>query len=435
MDSILLRPSVLLSLYLFLTDWFVPLANRKLLSRLKQGKEDPNRLNERRGIPNYKRPNGELIWFHAASVGESLSLLEIIDSILEERPLTNILITTGTKTSADLISARISARTIHQYIPIDVRPFVKTFLNHWKPDIAIFTESELWPCLIATTYSVKIPLILLNAKMSKKSFLRWRWIKGLISGLLRSFDIILAQDIQTANFLSKFNKSNNNIIVTGSLKENAKPLPHDEQTRIAFTKKIGVRPIWLAASTHEKEEEIVAQAHSIARRFSRRLLLIIAPRHPSRGPQISTELSNLGWKVSLRSRGDIIDGLTEIYIADTLGEMGLWYRISPISFLGGSLVPIGGHNPYEPAALGSAIIHGPHITKAIEAYSAFQTSKASLEIQNSEQLSGAIIELLNPDKAALMAQAAWEVCSKKGETLSTALNEINRILDIREVDL
>jgi 3-deoxy-D-manno-octulosonic-acid transferase len=426
---------MLLSLYLFLTGWFAPLANRKLLSRLKQGKEDANRLDERRGIPSVNRPDGELIWFHAASVGESLSLLEVIDSLLEERPLTNILITTGTKTSADLISARISTRIIHQYIPIDVKPFVKTFLNHWKPDIAIFTESELWPCLIATTYSLKSPLILLNAKMSKKSFSRWKWIKSLISGLLRCFDTILAQDIQTANYLSKLSNSNTNIIVTGSLKENAKPLTHDEQSRITFTKKIGVRPIWLAASTHEKEEKIVAQAHAIARRFSRRLLLIIAPRHPSRGPQICEELRTLGWNVSLRSRGDEIDGLTEIYIADTLGEMGLWYRISPISFLGGSLVPSGGHNPYEPAALGSAIIHGPHITKTIEAYSAFQTSKASLEIQNSEQLSQAIIELLNPDKAALMAQAAWEVCSKKGEALSTSLNQIHRILDIRSADL
>jgi 3-deoxy-D-manno-octulosonic-acid transferase len=435
MDSILLRPSMLLSLYLFLTGWFAPLANRKLLSRLKQGKEDANRLDERRGIPSVNRPDGELIWFHAASVGESLSLLEVIDSLLEERPLTNILITTGTKTSADLISARISTRIIHQYIPIDVKPFVKTFLNHWKPNIAIFTESELWPCLIATTYSLKSPLILLNAKMSKKSFSRWKWIKSLISGLLRCFDTILAQDIQTANYLSKLSNSNTNIIVTGSLKENAKPLTHDEQSRITFTKKIGVRPIWLAASTHEKEEKIVAQAHAIARRFSRRLLLIIAPRHPSRGPQICEELRTLGWNVSLRSSGDEIDGLTEIYIADTLGEMGLWYRISPISFLGGSLVPIGGHNPYEPAALGSAIIHGPHITKTIEAYSAFQTSKASLEIQNSEQLSQAIIELLNPDKAALMAQAAWEVCSKKGEALSTSLNQIHRILDIRSADL
>jgi 3-deoxy-D-manno-octulosonic-acid transferase len=426
---------MLLSLYLFLTGWFAPLANRKLLSRLKQGKEDANRLDERRGIPSVNRPDGELIWFHAASVGESLSLLEVIDSLLEERPLTNILITTGTKTSADLISARISTRIIHQYIPIDVKPFVKTFLNHWKPNIAIFTESELWPCLIATTYSLKSPLILLNAKMSKKSFSRWKWIKSLISGLLRCFDTILAQDIQTANYLSKLSNSNTNIIVTGSLKENAKPLTHDEQSRITFTKKIGVRPIWLAASTHEKEEKIVAQAHAIARRFSRRLLLIIAPRHPSRGPQICEELRTLGWNVSLRSSGDEIDGLTEIYIADTLGEMGLWYRISPISFLGGSLVPIGGHNPYEPAALGSAIIHGPHITKTIEAYSAFQTSKASLEIQNSEQLSQAIIELLNPDKAALMAQAAWEVCSKKGEALSTSLNQIHRILDIRSADL
>ena len=423
--------SFFLYVYLLLADTLTGVANRKLEARLKAGKEDPNRINERRGQTPNIRPEGEVIWFHAASVGESIALLGLIENIVEERPLTNILITTGTTASANLINTRLPKKTIHQYVPLDVGEFVRNFLDHWKPNLAVFTESELWPCLIATTHARKVPLILINARISRKSFSKWKWLKGLVSSILSKFDIILCQDENTAKFIRKLSKSKIDPKVVGSLKESAPPLPFSEEDRSVISNQIGSRPIWLAASTHEREELMMAEAHEYARRFSRRLLLIIVPRHPNRGKKICSDLRNLGWQVSLRSDGEKINNYTEIYIADTFGEMGLWYRISSISFLGGSMTEVGGHNPFEPATLGSAILHGPHVWSAAEAYEELGKVKASLQVKNPEELSQAIVDLLNPDTNASMAKSAWDLSSKEAEASSQALKEIFKVLDHR----
>ena len=415
--------------FLLLADTLTGVANRKLEARLKAGKEDPNRINERRGQTPNIRPEGEVIWFHAASVGESIALLGLIENIVEERPLTNILITTGTTASANLINTRLPKKTIHQYVPLDVGKFVCNFLDHWRPNLAVFTESELWPCLIATAHARKVPLILINARISRKSFSKWKWLKGLVSSILSKFDIILCQDENTAKFIRKLSKSKIDPKVVGSLKESAPPLPFSEEDRSVISNQIGSRPIWLAASTHEREELMMAEAHEHARRFSRRLLLIIVPRHPNRGKKICSDLRNLGWQVSLRSGGEEINNYTEIYIADTFGEMGLWYRISSISFLGGSMTEVGGHNPFEPATLGSAILHGPHVWSAAEAYEELGKVKASLQVKNPEELSQAIVDLLNPDTNASMAKSAWDLSSKEAEASSQALNEIFKVLD------
>ena len=420
-----------LYVYLLLSDTLSGVANRKLKARLKAGKEDLSRINERRGQSPNIRPEGEVIWFHAASVGESIALLGLIENIVEERPLTNILITTGTTASANLINTRLPKKTIHQYVPLDVGEFVRNFLDHWRPNLAVFTESELWPCLITTTHAREVPLILINARISKKSFSKWKWLKGLVSSILSKFDIILCQDENTAKFIRKLSKSKIDPKVVGSLKESAPPLPFSEEDRSVISNQIGSRPIWLAASTHEREELMMAEAHEYARRFSRRLLLIIVPRHPNRGKKICSDLRNLGWQVSLRSGGEKINNYTEIYIADTFGEMGLWYRISSISFLGGSMTEVGGHNPFEPATLGSAILHGPHVWSAAEAYEELGKVKASLQVKNPEELSQAIVDLLNPDTNASMAKSAWDLSSKEAEASSQALNEIFKILDHR----
>ena len=423
--------SFFLYVYLLLSDTLSGVANQKLKARLKAGKEDPSRINERRGQSPNIRPEGEVIWFHAASVGESIALLGLIENIVEERPLTNILITTGTTASANLINTRLPKKTIHQYVPLDVGKFVCNFLDHWRPNLAVFTESELWPCLIATTHARKVPLILINARISRKSFSKWKWLKGLVSSILSKFDIILCQDENTAKFIRKLSKSKIDPKVVGSLKESAPPLPFSEEDRSVISNQIGSRPIWLAASTHEREELMMAEAHEYARRFSRRLLLIIVPRHPNRGKKICSDLRNLGWQVSLRSDGEKINNYTEIYIADTFGEMGLWYRISSISFLGGSMIEVGGHNPFEPATLGSAILHGPHVWSAAEAYEELGKVKASLQVKNPEELSQAIVDLLNPDTNASMAKSAWDLSSKEAEASSQALKEIFKVLDHR----
>lgn len=422
--------SPILALYLAASRWMVPLANRTLASRLSEGKEDPARIDERRGVASQPRPYGELVWFHAASVGESLSLLDLIESLIDERPDLNVLITTGTRSSADLLEARLPDQTIHQFVPLDARPFIVKFLDHWQPDVAIWTESELWPTLISETHKRGIAMISLNTRMSKASYKKWRWAHGAARALLGKFSLFLTQDRITAKHLRRLGAPHARIRVNGSLKESSGALPHDEDERAAISLALETRPVWLAASTHSGEDEMVAEAQRIARRTAPRLLLIIAPRHPERAPDISAMLRKSGWRVGMRSEGVQPDAIVDIYIADTLGEMGLWYRLAPLSFLGGSLVEIGGHNPYEPASLGSAILHGPYVDNAKDIYTLLDDADAARQVTDARHLGEAVIELLEPHRSAAMAHAAWEVTSQGAQAAETAFIEIIAALDL-----
>ncbi|KAG1648024.1 3-deoxy-D-manno-octulosonic acid transferase [Nymphon striatum] len=236
-------------------------------------------------------------------------------------------------------------------------------------------------------------------------------------------------DQVTARHLTNLGAPEDRVRVNGSLKESSGALPHDEDERQEISSALETRPVWLAASTHPGEDEIVAQAHRNARRASPRLLLIIAPRHPERGPEIAQILREDGWRVALRSEGTQPDAVIDIYIADTLGEMGLWYRVAPINFLGGSLVDIGGHNPFEPAALGSAIIHGPHIANAQDVYERLDEAGAARLVEDAGTLGDALIELLEPHKSAAMAHAAWEIGSQGAHASEVAFAEIGSALD------
>lgn len=418
-----------LATYLALSRPLESYANRQLAKRLEQGKEDPDRIEERRGIASVDRPEGTLLWFHAASVGESVSLLALIEELLEERHDLHILVTTGTRSSAQLMGERLPERTLHQYAPLDALSFVRRFLDHWKPDAAVWTESELWPALISQTSERDIPMMLLNARMSKSSHLNWKWFKGSAAALLRKFDVILAQDRRSAEFLIGLGAERARIRVVGSLKESSDALPHNEAERVDIASQLQTRPLWLAASTHVGEEEAAAEAHALVRPFAPRLLLIIAPRHPERGPEIAAKLREDGWVVGLRSDGDEPNSRFEIYVADTLGEMGLWYRLCPVSFVGGSIAQIGGHNPFEPAALGSAIIHGPHIDNAREVYARLTDAGGAREVKTTDELARAVQELLEPHVAAEMAHAAWEVSSAGAEAADTARTLLMQKLD------
>ncbi|MEP5759038.1 MAG: 3-deoxy-D-manno-octulosonic acid transferase [Litoreibacter sp.] len=423
--------SIALGFYLLVANRMVGYANRKLARRLEVGKEDPDRVDERRGIAGIPRPNGPLIWFHAASVGESLSLLDLITRVREDDPGVSILMTSGTRTSADLLKKRMPEGVIHQFAPLDAGPFVRAFLGHWKPDLAIWTESELWPSMIHETHKSGAQMILLNARMSLSSFKSWRWARAMAGSLLDRFQMILTQDEMTKRRLIGLGADIQKIQVNGSLKQSSGALPYNEIDRNEIAERLGSRSVWLAASTHAGEEEIAAQAHRIARGTSHRLMLIIAPRHPERGPEIAAMLRDDGWRVDLRSESVDPSSDTDIYVADTLGEMGLWYRLAPVSFVGGSLVDIGGHNPFEPAALGSAIVHGPHVSNAQETYEVLADAGATRQVQNSDELADAVVELLEPQKAALMAHAAWEVSSSGAQASDNALNIIQAILDER----
>jgi 3-deoxy-D-manno-octulosonic-acid transferase len=420
--------SLALAAYLGLSARANGLARRKLGKRLAAGKEDPKRWTERLGEASLPRPPGPVVWLHAASVGEAMSILGLVRRLGADRPDLSMLVTTGTQSSAQVIADRLPPRTCHQYIPVDTRAAVTRFLDHWRPDLAVWTESEFWPRLIFETHRRSIPMLLINARMSQASFHNWRWARGMASALLRRFAHVLAQEAETAGYLTRLGLPADRIEVAGTLKEGAAPLPCDEADRVRLASQIGTRPVWLAASTHPGEETQVARSHAEVLRRSRRLLLILAPRHPERGEEIAADLAADGWSVARRSQGAVPEPHVQIYLADTLGEMGLWYRLAPVSFLGGSLVPIGGHNPFEPAALGSAIVHGPHIRNFADIYSRLETAGGARAVTDSETLAVAVTELLAPDRAAEMARAAWDVSSAGAEvterTMRLLLNSL-----------
>ncbi len=407
-----MKRSIGLALYLAVSGMAYGWARRIVAKRLERGKEHETRHPERLGTASLPRPEGPLLWCHAASVGESVSLLDLIEDLLEARPDLNVLVTTGTVTSAALLKERLPKRAFHQFVPVDATRAIKRFLKHWQPDVAVWTESELWPALIHYTHQTGCPMYLVNARISAQSVKRLRYALGLGRSVLRRFKGIMAQDDLVANRFYYLGADPGSIEVTGSLKENAAPLPVNEDELKSFTAKLAGKQIWLAASTHPGEEDMVAKAHRQARRTAHGLILILAPRHPERGSEITRNLRNTGWRVAQRSAGEPLARDTEIYVADTLGEMGLWYRLAPISFIGGSLVEIGGHNPFEPALLGSAILHGRHVSNFETAYTRFRAEGATVEVPRGDELGRCLIETMPADRTAKLASNGWLVSSE-----------------------
>ncbi|MEJ6395788.1 3-deoxy-D-manno-octulosonic acid transferase [Gymnodinialimonas sp. 2305UL16-5] len=407
-------------------------AERKLRERLEAGKEDPDRINERRGIASVARPDGPLIWFHAASVGESVAILELIRRLLEERDDLNVLVTTGTVTSAAVMAERLEPRAIHQFIPLDAQPFILQFLDHWQPDVAVWTESELWPTLVVETHARNIPMLLLNARMSKASHDKWRFARGMAQALLSRFDQAMVQDTLTMTYLRRLGMPAERMKVMGTLKEGSATLPCDENERSALAADLAGRPVWLAASTHEGEDRMALEAHRIAMRSSPRLLLILVPRHPQRADELATMMQADGWRFTRRTADELPEPETQVYLADTVGEMGLWYRLAPISFVGGSMVPVGGHNPFEPAGLGSAILHGPYVSNFVDIYQRLTEAGAARLVSAPDRLANEVADLLNPDTAASMAAAAWGVISDGAAVTDKAVTLLMETLDEAE---
>jgi 3-deoxy-D-manno-octulosonic-acid transferase len=405
------------------------MGERTLARRLAAGKEDPRRLDERRGLASAPRPEGPLIWLHGASVGEGLSLLEMIRRMGEERPELRFLLTTGTVTSATVLAERLPPRTVHQYVPLDIRPWMRRFLDHWRPDLAVLAEGELWPALIDETARRGVPLALINARMTEGAFRRWRWLRGAARAMLARIDAVQAQEERTAQRLLSLGLPPARLEVTGTLKEGTGALPVDEAERARLVPVLARRTCWLAASTHAGEEAAVSQAHSRVLRAWPRLLLVLVPRHPERADGIAAALAEGGWRVARRSKGELPDDRTQVLLADTLGEMGLWYRLCPVSFVGGSLTPVGGHNPYEPAALGSAILHGPHVANFADIYARLHAAGGAREVADAADLARTLAQVLEPDRAAKLAHAAWEVCSDGADVTDRAMDLLFGLLD------
>ena len=415
-----MRTSPGLAAYLAVSATAGAMARQILRRRLKMGKEDRQRCQERLGVPGLERPEGTLVWFHSASVGEAMSILELVDILGKRRDDIGFLLTTGTVTSATMLKDRMPARSVHQFVPYDVRSAINSFLDHWRPSVGIWTESELWPALIYESHRRTIPLLCLNARMSSTSFRRWRWAPGMSSALLQRFERVLVQNRDTATYLERLGLPAQRMEVTGSLKQGAAKLPVNEQDLNEVSAAIAGRPVWLAASTHDPEEEIASEAHRVASNRNPGLLLIVAPRHPERGQEIQKRLTERGFRVQRRSAGQLPSPADDIYIADTLGELGIWYRISPVCFLGGSLAECGGHNPFEPAALNCAMMHGPNTWNFKETFAELESEGGSRTVQSSEQVAAAVNEALEPECTERMAAVAADVCLRGTDVIGRA---------------
>jgi 3-deoxy-D-manno-octulosonic-acid transferase len=384
-----------------------------LRRRVGRGKEDAARLAERIGITAAVRPAGPLVWLHAASVGEAISILPLVERLLAADARLHVLVTTGTVTSAGLMSQRLPARALHQFVPVDVPEAVTRFLDHWRPDLALWVESELWPGLLAAIRERGVPLVLLNGRMSLRSFGRWRLAPIVIRPMLACFDRILAQSAADAERFAALGGAP--VVAAGNLKLAAPPLEHDPAELARLRGLIGVRPYWLAASTHAGEEAAAVEAHIALAAEAADILTLVVPRHPDRGPALAAEFRDRGLYVALRSAGDPLEDETEIYIADTMGELGLWYALAEVVFVGGTLVHRGGQNPLEPARLDCAIIVGPDLRNFAEIAASLRAGDALRQIGRAEELAPAVADLLLHDRARAKALAAHARAVAGGE--------------------
>lgn len=418
-----------LTLYRALTTLLGPLIMLYLLRRLAAGKEDRARFAERRGLASRARPDGPLVWVHAASVGEAVSMLALIDELVAERPSVSVLVTTGTVTSARLLATRLpEGRARHQYVPVDRPAYVRRFLDHWRPDLALWVESELWPNLILETSARNVPLVLVNGRMSAESFRGWQRWPGIIRPVLHAFDLCLGQDVVQAERLRQLGAERT--LCVGNLKAAAGPLPVSEAELARLAVQAAGRPLWLAASTHAGEEEAAAEAHRVLKQRWPDILTIIVPRHPARAGAIAAMLKGDGLTVARRSLAEPIDARTEIYLGDTLGELGLFYRLAGVAFIGGSLAPMGGHNPLEAALLDCALLHGPDMSNCAGIARDLATAKAALTVHDGASLGAAVAQLLgDPVERARLAAAALEVAGNNHAVLDAVLQRIAPWLD------
>ncbi len=385
-----------------------PVAGALLRWRERGGKEDAARRGERLGVAGHARPPGPLVWVHAASVGETISAVPLIDRLATRGPA--LLLTTGTVTAAEVARQRLPRGAIHQFVPIDTPAAVRRFLDHWRPSLALFAESELWPTMLGALRRRALPLAVVNARMSERSFRSWRAFAPLARAVLGRADLFLAQTSADAERLRALGA--HRVLVCGNLKFDVPPPPADPAALAEMRRRIAGRPVLVAASTHPGEDEAVIAAHKELIQGRTRLLTILAPRHPERGEAVAALVTAMGLSLGRRSRGDEIGDATDVYLADTIGEMGMWYRLADVAFLGGSMVPHGGQNPIEPAKLLVPILHGGHVGNFRDIYDALSTAKAVATVSDAATLAAAVKLLIEDpgerDRLARDARACVE---------------------------
>ena len=391
-------------LYRLATATMEPLVPLLLERRLRRGKEDPCRLDERLGRSRTSRPEGSLVWVHAASVGESLSVLPLVERIALHAS-TSVLITTMTTTAAAVLAPRLPQRCLHQYAPLDVPGAVTRFLDRWRPDAALWVESELWPNLLSETRRRQVPTALVNGRMSELSFARWRRLPSFGRTMIGGFvTVLVGSETDGARFSSL---GAARVEVIGDLKATAGPLEVEPDALARLKDRIGDRRVWLAVSTHEGDERLAGEVHRKAAEAVAGILTVIVPRHPPRADAIEADLAGRGFRVARRSRGDLPDRDTDIFLGDSLGEMGLYLRLGRPVFIGKSMLHEGGHNPREAAMLGNAVVFGPHMEnftdiarRLVEAGGAFEACDAGELVAHITRL------LLDDDACRLMGECA-----------------------------
>ncbi len=412
--------------YKIATTVLSPLITLWLKMRLRKGKESKARFRERFGYSKLPRPKGLLVWLHAASVGETNSVLLLIEQLKANFPDIHILLTTGTVTSAQLIAKRNPKNVIHQFVPVDTDDATNRFLRKWRPDIGFWVESELWPNLVVNAKARGCFMIIINGRMSLNSFNSWqKYAVLMIFKMLSCFDLVFAQSEEDGQRFKSLGARD--VRCLGNLKYDAATLTCNEEELFSMHNDIGYRQVWLAASTHEGEEEQVAKAHATLTANNPDLLTIIAPRHPERGRAIAELLSAYG-KVALRSRKDKITPETKFYIANTLGEMGLFYRLCEVVFMGGSLVPHGGQNPLEPARLRCCVLSGNNTENFSDIYSEMEKQNIYIKVQNAGELAKEVGMLLaSSDKRTRMQMLSKEWLATKGGVINRIINVITPI--------
>lgn len=407
-------------------------AERRLQHETAAGREDPDRGSERLGATSVSRPEGALVWLHVGSEAEALGIPELIERLREARDDLAVLITTARYGPDELFATRLLRDVLLQYAPYGAGPGVESFLEHWRPDVAIWADNQLEPALIEATSCSGIEMFMIDARVPPRP--AWRWIPGMRRSLLQRFSHILAGDARVAEGLRSLGVAADKIDAMGFLQEGTAPLPCSQAERDSIAEVLAARPVWLAAGVSPGEVRLAVDAHRQAMRHAHRLLLVLAPDRAETGPGLAAELEDDGWVVGLRSRDDDPEPEVEIFVADLPDELGLWYRLSPVSLMGGSLNgESGARNPFEAAALGSAVLYGPHMGHWRESYERLRDAGAARAVADTGSLARAVEYLLSPDKVAEMAAAAWEVTTAGAEATDRIVTLVVDALEKRGV--
>ncbi len=389
------------SAYLAATRLAAPLGEPVLRHRLARGKEHPERWREKLGQTSVPRPGGQLVWMHAVGLGEALALRGLVAELRALRPEIGVLLTSTALSSAEALSRNLPDGALHQFLPLDLPRPRHAFLDHWRPDLSVWAEQDLWPGLVVEAARRGIPLALVNARMNADALRRRSRARGLFAALYGSFHLIAAQDAASARHLEMLGAAAP-VRVAGSLKPAAPPLAHDPEERNRLAAIIGSRPVWFAASTHPEDEAAALGAHAGRLKANPDALLILAPRYRERGQEAVEAATAHGLRTALRSRGDDPTPSRQVYVADTVGEMGLWYRLAPVALVGGTFGPVEGHNPWEPARLGAAILHGPRTANFADDYARLDGADAAIRVGDAAALTAA---LTAPGRAKMAGRA------------------------------